>query len=282
MSNRRNIQFTYNPHNKATVLDCSFVVDSTNGNGFGARSLKKSGRVDRVYMNTSAAFTGTSHTSTLIDGIASGTASLKVGMPVQGSGIPAGTTIASIVSSGSITLSVATSSSTTGSITYQAIGSPNPAAGYILVRLQDNYNAYLGGYSGFVSPVSGTPINVTTGVTAGVAYVIASLGSTSVAQWHVLGVPADIIPAVGVSFIAPLTTTATGSGIIESTVYSGIDHIEVVGNANLCNSNGAYLLGGSSGMQIILACYRAGALTAPANGAVIGLNFYMNDSAQGV
>lgn len=282
MANRRNIQFTYNPHNKATVLDCSFVVDKANGNGYGARSLKKSGRVSKAFLNSSAAFTGTSHTSTLIDGIASGTAALKIGMPVQGSGIPAGAKIASIVSSGSITLSAATTSSTTGSITYQAIGSPNPAAGYILVQLQDNYNAYLGGYAGFVSPVSGTPINVTTGVTAGVAYVIASLGTTSVAQWHVLGVPANITPAVGVAFIAPLTTTATGSGVIESTVYAGIDHIEVIGDANLGNSNGAYALGGGEGMQIVMACYHNGALTAPADGAVIGLNFYLNDSNQGV
>lgn len=282
MSNRRDIQFTYNPHNKATVLDCNFIVDATNGNGFGVRSLNKGGRIDKVYMNSTSAFTGTSHTSTSITGIASGTASLKVGMPVQGSGIPAGTSIATIVDSGSITISAATTSSTTGSITYQAVGSPNPAAGYVVVKLQDNYNEYFGGYSGFVSPLTGTPINVTTGVTAGIAYVIASLGTTSNAQWLALGVPANITPAVGVSFVAPLTTTATGTGIIEATVFSGIDHIEVIGDANLMNSNGAYTLGGSTGMQLILACYRNGTLTAPSSGTVIGLNFYMNNSAQGV
>jgi len=54
MSNRRDIQFTYNPHNKATILDCSFVVDSANGNGLGIRSLKNSGRIANVYMHTSA------------------------------------------------------------------------------------------------------------------------------------------------------------------------------------------------------------------------------------
>lgn len=282
MSNRRNIQFFFTPHNKATLLDCNFVVDSTNGNGFGVRSLDQGGRIGKVFMNTSAAFTGTSHTSTSITGIASGTATLKVGMPVQGSGIVAGSTIASIVDSGSITLSVATTSSTTGSITYQAVGSPNPAAGYILVQLQDNYNTYLGGFSGFVSPVSGTPINVTTGVTAGDAYVIVSLGTTTPAQWIALGVPANITPAVGVAFIAPLTTTATGTGVIETTVYAGIDHIEVVGNANLANSNGAIVIGQGGGMQIVLACYKNGVLTKPSDGSVVGLAFYMNDSAQGV
>lgn len=280
MSNRRDIQFTYNPHNKATVLDCSFIVDSTNGNGFGARSLKKSGRVDKAYMNTSAAFTGTSHTSTLIDGIASGTATLKAGMPVQGSGITAGTTIASIVSSGSITLSAATSSSTTGSITYQAIGNPNPQAGIILMRLQDNYNTYLGGYAGFSGPLNGTP---TASMTAGHPYVIVVLGSSTRAQWTTAGVPAYITPAVGVSFIAAATSIA-GGGMVEPPLSTGagIDHIEVVGDPNLMNSTGAYTLGGSFGMSLILACYKNTVLTAPADGTVIGMNFYLNNSAQGV
>ena len=48
------------------------------------------------------------------------------------------------------------------------------------------------------------------------------------------------------------------------------------------NSNGAYTLGNGQGMQLILACYAANVLTAPANGTVIGLDFYMNNSSQGV
>lgn len=284
MSNRRDIQFTWNPHDRLTLLDCNFIVDSTNGNGFGVRSLDKGGRISKVYMHTTAAFTGTSHTTTSITGIASGTSTLLVGMPVQGSGIVAGTTIASIVSSSAITLSAATSSSTTGSITYQAIGSPNPAAGYIYVILQDNYNAYISGGAGFVAPVSGTPINVTTGVTAGLAYIIVSLGTTTTAQWQKLGLPTNITPAVGVSFIAPLTTTATGTGVIEvpATAGSNIDHIEVIGNSNLMNSNGSYIQGKGNGMQFILACNKANALTAPADSTVIGLTFNLNNSAQGV
>jgi len=224
MSNRRDNQFHYSPHNKATVLDCSFIVDSTNGNGLGIRSLKASGRINAAFMHSTATAAAT------------------------------------------------------------AAGSPNPAAGYILVTLQDNYNRYLGGYSGFAAPVSGTPILVTTGVTAHLAYVIVSLGTTTTAQWHALGVPANITPAVGVSFIAPATATAIGTGAIEvpATAGSGIDHIEVIGDSNLMNSNGAYTLGAGNGMQFILACYKNGVLTAPADGTVIGLNFYMNNSAQGV
>lgn len=222
MSNRRDIQFTYSPHNKLTLLDCSFVVDASNGNGLGIRSLKNSGRISSVYMHTTSVLAGS--------------------------------------------------------------GNPNPASGYIYVTLQDNYNRYLAGASGFVAPVSGTPINVTTGVTAGLAYIIVSLGTTSVAQWHALGLPLNITPAVGVSFIAPATTTATGTGVIEvpATAGSGIDHIEVIGDPNLMNSNGANVLGAGNGMQFVLACYKNGVLTAPAAGTVIGLTFEMNNSAQGV
>lgn len=286
MSNRRDIQFTYNPHNKLTLLDCNFVVDSTNGNGLGIRSLDQGGRIASVFMNTSAAITGTvATTAAQITSIAQGTSSLVPGMAVQGTGIPAGTTIVAILSTSAVSISATpTGNHSSESITYQAPGSPNPAAGYIVVNLQDNYNSYRFGGAGFVSPVSGTPINVTTGVTAGDAYVIVSLGSTSSAQWAALGVPSNITPAVGVAFVAPLTTTATGSGVIEvpATAGSNIDHIEVIGDVNLANSNGALVLGAGQGMQLILACYKENALTAPASGTVIGLSFALNNSAQGV
>ena len=160
------------------LIDCNFIVDSTNGNGLGIRSLKGQGVKD-VFMHTTAAFTGTSHTSTLIDGIASGTSSLLPGMPVQGSGIPVGTQIATIAGTGSITLTKATTSSTTGSITYQGVGSPNPAVGFAMIRLKSNYNRYLGGFSGYASPIAGSSINIDAtdaALTVGNPYIITSVG----------------------------------------------------------------------------------------------------------
>jgi len=222
MSNRRDIQFTFNPHNKATVLDCSFIVDHSNGNGFGIRSLKNSGRIATVFMNTSAT---------------PGTAS-------------------------------------NGQL------NPNPQAGIIVVTLQDNYNRYLGGYSGMSVALSGS--NISSGMTVGHAYVITSLGSSTAAQWQAAGLPAQIVPAVGASFIAAATSIAGGGAVQAVSGSSGIDHIEVVGDANQMNSNGAAIASGGVGMQLILACYSGGVLTAPADGTVIGLNFYMNNSAQGV
>lgn len=53
MANRRFTQFFHTLHTKPTLIDCNFVVDSTNGNGLGIRSLKGPG-VTAVYMHTSA------------------------------------------------------------------------------------------------------------------------------------------------------------------------------------------------------------------------------------
>jgi hypothetical protein len=224
MSNRYDIQYTYSPHNKATVLDCSFIVDNANGNGFGIRSLKKSGRIGSVFMHTTS----------------------------------------------------------TPGVADNGLTNPNPASGLILVTLQDNYNTYLGGYSGFVSPLSGTPINVSSGLTQHNAYVITSLGTTTQAQWVALGLPSYIQAAVGVSFIASTSSAGSGTGVVEASVASGIDHIEVIGDANLMNSYGGNTLGKGIGMTLNLACYLNSTLTAPTNGTVIGMNFYMNNAASGV
>lgn len=101
------------------LIDCNFVVDSTNGNGLGIRSLKGQG-VENVFMHTSAT-------------------------PGKG---PNGYL------------------------------NPNPAVGCALIQLSSNYNRYLGGFSGFVSPVTGGAINIASGanLTVGNPYVIISAG----------------------------------------------------------------------------------------------------------
>lgn len=216
MANRRFTQFFYTLHNRPTLLDCSFVVDSTNGNGLGIRSLKGAG-INAVYMHTSAT---------------------------------------------------------------PAAGSPNPASGVIYVKLSDNYNRYLGGFSGAVSPLTGS--NLTSGLTVGVPYVITSLGSTTAAQWVTAGLPLGTEAAVGAAFIAAATSIA-GGGAVKAVGVSGIDHIEVVGDSNLTiNSKAGIIAGQTSGSYLVLQCLLNGTLTAPTNGSVIGLSFYLNNSAQGV
>lgn len=152
-----------------------------------------------------------------------------------------------------------------------APGSPNPAAGYIYVQFSDSYNSYIDGFSGQVAPLSGTPI--TSGLTIGVPYVIVSLGASTTAQWQTAGVPSNVTPAVGLSFIAAATSVA-GGGSVEAVLVSGIDHIEVVGDPRQSLTSNQPGQGG----YMILKCLAAGVATAPADGSVIGLDFQMSNS----
>lgn len=104
--------------NRPVLIDCSFIVDATNGNGLGIRSLKGSG-VRNVFMHTSAT-------------------------PGRGN---------------------------------QNYLNPNPASGYALVQLKDNFNRYAGGFSGFVAPTTGGTIAINgSALTIGNPYIIASVG----------------------------------------------------------------------------------------------------------
>lgn len=150
-----------------------------------------------------------------------------------------------------------------------AAGNPNPAAGVIIVQLSDSFNRYYGGFSGAVSPID-TPA---TSVTNHIAYVITSLGTATAAQWQAKGLPSNIAPAVGVAFVATATGTIGGGATAAPSLAtgSGVDHIEVLGDPNqsILVSNG----------QIILQCFEAGAIAAPADGAVISLAMYMSNSS---
>lgn len=123
------------------LIDCSFIVDSANGNGLGIRSLKGAG-VQAVYMHTSAT---------------------------------------------------------------PAAGNPNPAAGYALIQLANNYNRYCGGFSGYVSNLSGSNVAInSTALSVGAPYVIVSAGHA----------------AAGTVTVAPV---ADVSGSLASTWFSLYD-----------------------------------------------------------
>lgn len=214
-------QFNY-PNNKLyqyeaypILLSCNFVVDSTNGNGLGIRSLKGTG-IANVFMHTSA----------------------------------------------------------TAAAGNYGVLNPNPTSGTVLVQFQNQFSKYLSGFSGFVSPVSGTPL---TSVTQHNPYVIVSLGTATLAQWQAKGFPVGMTPAVGAAFIATATGTIGGSAAVEAPTASGIDSIEVIGDPNqtLQNSN----LYQNGGAQMVLQCLTDGVLTAPADGSVLGLNFYLSNSS---
>lgn len=216
----------YAMHTMPALLDCNFVVDSTNGNGLGIRSLKGP-MIQNVFMHTSAS-------------------------PGVGNSNPASPNV--------------------------AVVNPNPAAGTIVIQLQDNFNRSLSGFNAIVSPVSGSPLTATT---ANVSYIIVSLGTASAAQWQAKGLPIGITPAVGVSFVASASGTIGGSAAVEiaAAAGSGIASIETLGDPNLSLSPSPSANQGFGG-QIILQCRDyAGAIAAPANGSVISISMYLSNSS---
>lgn len=210
----------YTGHVMPVLIDCNFVVDSTNGNGLGIRSLKGP-YVQAVYMHTSST---------------------------------------------------------------PATGNPNPASGTIVVQLQDNYSRSYTGFNAIVSPVSGSDVKIdNSAMTAGVAYIITTLGDASLAKWQAIGVPIGITPAVGVSFIAASNGGAgnTSTSRVQTTAAtgSGIASIETVGDPNLSIAP-APSAGQGYGASFILQCHDyAGALAAPADGSVISLVFELSNSS---
>lgn len=216
----------YSPQVKPVLLNCNFVVDSTNGNGLGIRSLKGP-MVQNVFMHTTVS-------------------------PGVGNSNPNSLNV--------------------------VVTNPNPAAGTIVIQLQDNYNRSLCGFDARVSPVSGTPLTATV---ANTAYIIVSLGTATAAQWQAKGLPAGITPAVGVAFIASATGTIGGSAAVEiaAALGSGICSIETLGDPNLSIAPDPSVNQGFAAQMILQCRDYAGAIAAPADGSVISLSFYLSDSS---
>ncbi len=220
----------YSMHVKPVLLDCNFIVDSTNGNGLGIRSLKGP-MIQNIFMHTSAS--------------------------------------AGLGNSNSATPNV-------------PVLNPNPAAGSIIVQLNDNFNRSFSGFHAIVSPVSGTPLTATT---AHVPVIIVSLGSAtpaqSLAEFRAVGLPRGITPAVGVAFVPTASATIGHSAAVEIAAAAGsaVMSIETLGNPNLSIAPDLSQAQGF-GAQLILQCRDiTGAIAAPADGSVISLAFYLSDSS---
>lgn len=161
---------------------------------------------------------------------------------------------------------------------------PNPASGTIVIRLQDNYKLLYMHGSSFQSPNSGSDVKIdNSAMTAGVAYVITTLGNASAAKWHAIGVPAGVTPAVGVSFIAASNggagNTLTSRVQTSAAAGSGVASIEIVGDPNASISPDPTANQGY-GAQIILQCRDyAGAIVAPADGSKIRLSLLLSNSS---
>lgn len=162
---------------------------------------------------------------------------------------------------------------------------PNPAVGFALIQFKNNFNYYLGGTAGFVSPTINPTTSTTSGLTVGNAYIITVLGTTTLAEWQTIGLPPGLTPTVGQIFIAIATGTGgSHTGKVGTPSVSGVVSTEIVGDPNqsLNNSNiavnaGAYVLvqfmGATNSSTTTLIP------TAPANGSVAGMSFWFDGSS---
>lgn len=160
-----------------------------------------------------------------------------------------------------------------------AAGNPNPLVGFVIVQLAESFQGYITGFTGNVSPLSGSAVLVTAGLTLHQPYVITTVGTTTASQWQTLGLPANTVPAVGVSFVAITASAGVGTGAVMTPSVSGIGAVEVVGDPNTTVNpltGGGYfivqLLGAtSSSVTTVIP-------TAPAAGTVIGMRMVLNSA----
>lgn len=171
-----------------------------------------------------------------------------------------------------------------------ATGNPNPASGYIMVTLADNYTKlYAMDYS-ILSAGSGSDVNIDASdaaLTVGQAYQISSLGTSTTADWVAVGLAKGVTPAVGAAFIAIATGAGTGTGKVQlpKATGSGLNHIEIVGLPNKTIAPVGLSVTPGTGAVIILQCLGATnsstttlVKTAPADGTTIALKFYLSNS----
>jgi hypothetical protein len=207
---------------KPCEVNCNFIVDHSNGNGLGIRSLKSNGYIRNVFMNTSAS-PGKNDNYT----------------------------------------------------------NPNPVAGYALIQFKQNFNYYLGGFSGYVAPPTSTS---TTSTTAGHAYQITSLGTTTLAQWQAAGLPMGLVPSVNQSFIALATGAIGGTGTVGLPAASQIVNVSIVGDPNQSIANSSIAANGGAW---VLVQFNAATnsttptliATAPSDNTVVGMQFMFDGSS---
>lgn len=155
----------------------------------------------------------------------------------------------------------------------------NPAAGSIVIQLQDNYNMHLVDSRGMIqSPNSGTPLTATTAHTP---VVITALGTATTAQWQAVGLPIGITPAVGVAFVPTSSATIGGSAAVQiaAATGSGVATIEVLGDPNKTVAPAPTANQGYGASMILQARDYAGAIVQPTDGSVISIKLLLNNSS---
>lgn len=102
----------------------------------------------------------------------------------------------------------------------EGLTNPNPAAGFALIQMKQNFNSYLGGFSGFVSPTTGsTSVINGSALTIGNPYIIASVGATPAPKFTVVAIADSSGNSAGKYFTA---TDAYSNNYVFYNVVSGV------------------------------------------------------------
>lgn len=353
---------SYSFLSKPVTLDLNFVVDSTNGNGLGVRSVKGQG-VANVFMHTTAS-AGRGPNGYLNPNPAAGYClvqleynytrayggPLNLISPVTGAnlainaaaltvGVPYVITSVGVGSAGTATIQpvadVAGSLASTwfklfdsygntfiiwfsvsgvgsapvgvsGTLVQQSILTNATAAqiGAALVLTIQNLPSGISGVFSFTAsgtttvtvvstktvPLSGGPADglIPTGFTFAL-----TVYTTNLQDWQHVGVPAGVVPAVGVSFIATATGYSTGggsTGLVKAVGASGILCAETIGDPNLSiapipmggsPNSGGWILFQFLAPTLTVADYGAPMIpTAPADGTVVSLQVLLEQAAR--
>ena len=167
---------------------------------------------------------------------------------------------------------------------------PNPAVGYAMIRLGNNFNKFLGHQCSVQAPNSGSSVKIdNSAMTAGQPYVITTLGNATLAKWQAIGLPPGITPAVGCVFIAA-TDGGTGNVLtsrVQAPSVSGIVTTEIIGtpSTEIANSNIVQNAGAIVMLQFLAPTVSTGAYvspmvaTAPANGSIVSLTLSFDGSS---
>ncbi len=153
--------------------------------------------------------------------------------------------------------------STTPAVGGNGLTNPNPAAGYVMVQMKQNFNKFLGLTASFQVPTATSTKIDNSALTIGNPYVISILGDSTAAQWASIGVPAGVVPAVGVAFVATAVGITGEANASTSRVQvpgtAAISQIEVIGNTNLGTTA---VISSQAGQWILLQCVTAAAVSA--------------------
>lgn len=150
-----------------------------------------------------------------------------------------------------------------------------PAVGTYRIQLQDNYTQFFGlNWTASAANIGGALAGGS--FVVGTTYRILSLGNTTAAQWLAAGVPAGVIPAVGVVFTA--ATVGAGTGTVQVFAASGVAALEVLGDPSL-TLNPQNLPALQGGFVTVAAFTSAGALVNPVQNSSLGLSLYLSNSS---